>query len=270
MGTGRIDECLTRAGSTGQRLLAVYLTLGDPLTCGPPDLGPVIVRAGADVLELGVPTPSVGPRGTQVKNSFERARGVGIEQVWRRLGDLRRALPATPLILLIYPETVADIGWSDLLAGGVEAGADGLVLTDPTESDLARVAEAGLSGIPLIRPTMDRGVARRLERASTHLTYRNLASRTGEPLPGGSVVALAADLAAEASKPCLAGFGIRYEREIRVLVPYVAGVVVGSRFLSLMSEVGVVDRADRAAEVIGRWKAATVLPGAVGDGAVGD
>jgi tryptophan synthase alpha chain len=241
----------------------VYLTLGDPLTSGPPDLAPVIARAGVDVLELGIPTPGVRPRGAAIGASFERARGIGLARVWAELGELRRRLPSTPLVLLTYPETVADIGWARLLAESVRLGVDGMVLTEPTAETLGEVSAAGLNAIPLIRPTTDRDTAGQLEHCATDLTYRALAAGTGATLDREVVARLTAELAADSVKPFIVGFGMRNERDIRTVAPHVAGVVIGSEFLIRISAVAANDRARYAERLIQRWKSAMVAGAAV-------
>jgi len=258
----RLGRRLRNDRPVRDRLLTVYLTVADPVTAGPPDLAPVIARAGADVLELGIPTPSTRPRGAEVAASFDRARVADLVEVWTRLRELRRTLPNTPLILLIYQETISDIGWPQLLHESAQAGVDGMVLTQPSDLDLARVAAAGLHAIPLIRPTVGSGERKRLEDLSSGLTYRNLAGRTGEALDADSAADLAGHLAADATKPFLVGFGIRYKREINALAPHVAGVVIGSEFLRLISRTRPDRRAARAAELVGGWKSATVLDAA--------
>jgi tryptophan synthase alpha chain len=252
----RLGERLRQARRTSERLLVVYLTVADPLTSGPPELALVLARSGADVLELGLPTPSTRPAGVEIAESFRRAGTIRYEDIWRRISELRRALPDTPLLALCYPETVTDIGWSDLLGESAQAGIDGIVLTAPTDQDMGRVLSAGLHAIPLIRPTIDRAAARALEKRASSLSYRPLAARTGEPLDLISAVRAASALQNTATKPFLLGFGIRNSSEIAALAPYAAGVVVGSELLRLIQGTASGDRAARAAEATRAWKAA--------------
>lgn len=256
-GADRLGARRRAAEAAGERLLVVYLTLGDPLTSGPPGLGPVLAAAGADVLELGLPTLGTRPRGAVVGASFERARGTPPERMWAELGELRRRLPDVPLVLLVYPETVADVGWPALLAESVRRGVDGMVLTRPSVAALRRVSAAGLSAIPLVPPNAESSFARDLEEAATGLTYRPLAARTGDPLEPDSVGRLAARLGAEARTPFIVGFGIRNEEEIRAAVPHVAGVVIGSEFIARISEVPASGRTTYAEQLIRGWKSAT-------------
>jgi tryptophan synthase alpha chain len=268
-GGDRLDRCLRLAGARRERLLVVYLTLGDPLT-DVADLALAAVEAGADILELGIPTARTSPGGTEMRRSFDRARGVGPGEVWGRFRRLREAAPATPLLPLVFPATVADLGWDRLIADSADAGADGLVLTAPERpDDVDRVASAGLSAIPLINSLADRAEVRRMEAPASHLTYRNLAGRTGDPLDLESARRITARLATTATKPFLAGFGIRYGHEIRALAPNAAGLVVGSQLLRLLAAADPPDRRATIRASIRRWKAATVLePHGQLDGAI--
>jgi tryptophan synthase alpha chain len=263
-GTARLAARRRAAEAAGDRLLVVYLTLGDPLTSGPPGLGPVLAAAGADVLEFGLPTPGTRPRGAVVGASFERASRIPLAQAWAEMGELRRQLPDAPLVLLVYPETVSDLGWPALLAESARRGVDGMVLTRPSVADLRRVSAAGLSAIPLIPPNVESSFARDLEDAASGLTYRPLAARTGDPLEPDSVGRLAARLRAGATTPFIVGFGIRNEEEIRAAVPHVAGVVIGSEFIARISEVPESGRTSYVGDLIQRWKSAT-RPTGVGD-----
>lgn len=270
MTADRLGRCLRLAGDRGERLLVVYLTLGDPLTdtadtvdtTDTADLALAAVEAGADVLELGLPTPRTSPRGGQLRRSFDRARGAGPGAAWARLGRLRAALPDTPLLPLVFPQTVADLGWDRLIADSAGAGADGLVLAAPQRPDeVDRVASAGLSAIPLVPAAASPAQVRRLEAAASHLTYRNLAGRTGDPLDLAAARRTTARLAAAATRPFLAGFGIRHPHEIRALAPDAAGLVVGSELLRRLAAAAPARRQATVRACVGAWKAATVLAG---------
>ncbi|MFD4660056.1 tryptophan synthase subunit alpha [Kitasatospora sp. NPDC058444] len=258
----RLGRCLNRLDAARQRALTIYLTLGDPLTSDRSDLALAAVDAGADILEFGLPTPNTRPRGAEIARSFERARGTDQEQSWEWLGELRRAAPDLPLLLLVYPETVADLGWDRLLSRAAAAGVDALVLARPDgPDDLERIAAAGLSAVPGIAPAADPALARRLESAAAHLTYRNLAERTGADLDLAAATRLTRRLGETAARPFLVGFGIRDEEQIRAFAPDAAGVVIGSRLISVLARTEPAARPDALRQHIGRWKAATLLDG---------
>lgn len=239
----------------GERLLVVYLTVGDPLTAT--DLAVAVVEAGADVLELGVPTPSTSPRGAEIARSFGRASECAPDRAWDLVRTLRARLPDTPLVPLVYPWTVTDLGADGLLAACRESDVDGLVLTEPDGAlPSAAVADAGLSAIPLIRPGTDPVSRRRLEATAEHLVYHPLADRTGDPLDR-TAGRRATEAAAGAGKPFLAGFGIRDEHDIRAVVPHAAGVVLGSELYRGLAAVPPPQRSAWTRSTVRRWKAAT-------------
>jgi tryptophan synthase alpha chain len=247
------------AGAQQERLLVLYLTLGDPLTDSL-DLALAAVSAGVDVLELGIPTPETRPRGADIASSFDRARQCAPDRAWALLRELRAALPDLPLLTLVYPRTVTDIGADRLLALSKDSDVDGLVLTDPAgELTAGRVAAAGLSAIPLVTPGTEPARRRQLEDTARHLTYQALAERTGVRLDPVQVGRAAETAALSATKPFLAGFGIRDEHDIGAVAPYAAGVVIGSEFYRGLAVAPPANRLAWTEAAVRRWKAATVL-----------
>ncbi|MER6949839.1 tryptophan synthase subunit alpha [Nonomuraea sp. NPDC000554] len=257
----RLGDRLRAADARQERLLVLYLTLGDPLTDSL-ELAVAAATAGADVLELGLPTPGTQPRGADIASSFDRARQCPPGRLWELVRELRARLPDTPLLSLVYPQTVADVGVDPLLELSVESGVDGLVLTDPDgQLTPGRVAAAGLSAVPLVRPGADAARRRRLEDSARHLTYQALAERTGVRLDPAQVGRSAEAAALGATKPFLAGFGIRDDHDIRAVAPYAAGVVIGSELYRGLAAAEPATRVAWTEAAVRRWKAATILSG---------
>ncbi|WP_406316572.1 tryptophan synthase subunit alpha [Streptosporangium sp. NBC_01639] len=257
----RLGARLKAAGARQERLLVLYLTLGDPLTDSL-EFAVAAVAAGADVLELGLPTPGTRPRGADIALSFDRARQCPPGRLWELVRELRAGLPDTPLLSLVYPQTVADLGVDRLLELNAESDVDGLVLTDPDGRLTAgQVAAAGLSAVPLVTPGTDAARRRRLEDTARHLTYQALAERTGARLDPAQVGRSAGAAALGATKPFLAGFGIRDEHDIRAASAYAAGVVIGSELYRGLAAAEPATRMPWTRSAVRRWKAATVLSG---------
>lgn len=250
----RLGNVIHQAASRDESLLVVYLTLTDPLV--PLELVKVIVDAGANIIEVGIPTRNSRPKGREVAASFQRAGRA--DSGWDALTALRDALPQTPLLTLVYPETVADLGWRNLLSHA--AGTDGLVLTNPAHpGEVLDATETGFSVVPLIAGHIDDRHAARLEASATHLTYRTLLDRTGGVLNLGDTRRHIARVASTATKPFLAGFGIQHPHEIRELAPYAAGLVVGSALLRLVRATPSNRKETEVHRQVRAWKAATAL-----------
>ncbi|MGH3646421.1 MAG: tryptophan synthase subunit alpha [Micromonosporaceae bacterium] len=256
----RLRERLAAVDARSERLLVLYLTLGDPLLRDPCELARVAADAGADLLELGIPTRGTRPRGDELASSFDRARDVRLPYVWGTLRAIRDAVPGTPLLPLVYPQTVGDIGADRLLASAAGYGADGLVLTAPDHAlPVHEVVSAGLAAIPLVRPENTLAEQVRLERAADLLTYRDLGHRSGVRLVPSLARDLTARYARNATRPFLVGFGIRDERDIRAVAPYASGVVIGSQLLRELRRSAPGDQLERLDAAVRRWKAATRL-----------
>jgi len=114
--------------------------------------------------------------------------------------------------------------------------------------------------IPLVAPGTDLARRRRLEDAARHLTYQALAERTGVRLDPARVGEFAEAAASVATKPFLAGFGIRDEHDIRAVAPHAAGVVIGSELYRGLAGTEPATRVAWTRAAVRRWKAATVLP----------
>jgi tryptophan synthase alpha subunit len=128
--------------------------------------------------------------------------------------------------------SIEEIGWSPFLTGLCTAGMDGLVISDLGDPELLeRVADHGISPIPLIRHGTTSALASQLEAKARHLAYRTLALQTGTPLELATCTAAARMMRAAAVKPYLLGFGLRYPFELRTLAPYADGFVIGSELL---------------------------------------
>ncbi len=257
----RIGDRLRTTTARGERLLVVYLTLGDPLTTSTLDIAFAAVDGGADVLEVGVPTPTTRPRGPEVARSFERARRCPPSRAFELAGTLRAHLTDTPIVVLGYPTTILDLGAEPLLNACREADLDGVVLTEPDGPLSAEdVTAAGLDAIPLIAAGTGRARRRSLERTASRLTYHGLAERTGARLDRALVRRSLEDAAAEATKPFLAGFGIRDAGDIRAIAPHAAGVVVGSELHRGLTATAPEARAEWTRSATRNWKAATLVP----------
>ncbi|AYV33075.1 Tryptophan synthase alpha chain (plasmid) [Streptomyces sp. ADI95-16] len=255
----RLAVQLRTAGAEDRALLVLYLTYAPD--CSPVELALAAIEAGADILELGIPTPSARPRGAEMRGSYERARGSSTEEAWEVFHQVREAAPQTPLLPLVYPETVADLGWDAMLNEAAAAGADGVVLTRPWHDDgLEKVASSGLSAVPVIPVSAGPAEVARAEASAAHLTYRALLDRTGDQLELGSAQRLARGLASTATKPFLVGFGVSSAREVSALAPHAAGVVVGSELIRVIRTSAVGDRPKALAAAVRSWKSAAGAP----------
>ncbi|HKJ01321.1 MAG TPA: tryptophan synthase subunit alpha, partial [Longimicrobiales bacterium] len=142
----------------GRAALVPYVTAGHPEPRGTAELLDALAGAGADVLELGIPFSDPLADGPTIQRSSFRSLSQGTT-VARVLEDLRtfRAMRATPVVLFTYLNPVLRYGVDAFLSDAVEAGAQGLLVTDlPQGADPSleeRIRASGLDLIRLVAPT---------------------------------------------------------------------------------------------------------------------
>ena len=214
-----------------------------------------LVRAGADVIELGVPFSDPMADGPSIQRSSERAieRGAGLRYVLRCVASFRESDADTPVVLMGYLNPIEILGADAFARDAAAAGVDGVLLVDlpPEEAGPNRAAfnAAGLDLISLAAPTTtEERLARLASESQGYLYYVSFAGVTGgSQLDVTDVLKRAGDLRARANVPVLVGFGIRDAASAAALAPAADGVVVGSALVDALAGAdGPENAADRA------------------------
>src|SRR5688572_29901775 len=178
----RIEKRFGQLKSEKRKAMIPYVTAGDPSLEITRDLVLALEKAGADVIELGVPFSDPIADGPVIQRATERALagGVTIDKVLK-LGSQIRAKSDIPLLLFSYFNPILNHGLKKLAADAADAGFDGVLATDLTveESDEYRhtMQSAGLNTVFLAAPTSSPERMRKIGAASTGFLYA--VSRTG-------------------------------------------------------------------------------------------
>jgi len=254
-GVERIAEAFAGARASGRRAaLMPYLMGGYPDLETSRQIGLAYARAGADLVELGVPFSDPLADGPVIHAAATRALSAGAT-VAGVLEVARSISREVPVVVMCYANPIFVRGmerFADLL---VAHGASGLIVPDlPLEEATdARTACAarGLAFVPLAAPTTP---VQRLERigagASGFLYTVSLTGTTGERTQvDGGLEAVVARAAAHTAVPVAVGFGISTPEQARAAAAAGAdGVIVGSRLVRAAGEADGVG-GDVAAEV---------------------
>jgi tryptophan synthase alpha chain len=242
----RLARAFASRTEAGRAALVPYVTAGYPDATSTARLLLGLADAGADVIELGIPFSDPVADGPTIQASSFAALSAGMTLV-RALSLLRefRAQRETPAVVFSYLNPVLRYGLESFLAEAVDAGADGLLLTDlPTGADPALEAEIDASGLALIRliaPTTPGERLREIVRGARGFLY--YISRTGVT---GARKDLRDELAHEvtairelASLPIAVGFGISTPEQAARVGAVADGVVVGSALVRALEAGGV-------------------------------
>jgi tryptophan synthase alpha chain len=155
----RIQAVFARLQAQGRKALIPFITAGDPDPALTVPLLQTLVRAGADIIELGVPFSDPMADGPTIQRASERAlaKGVSLRQVLGLVRDFRAADQETPIVLMGYANPIEAMGVEAFAAAAGAAGADGVLVVDypPEEGiDFAHTLRRhGLAPIFLLAPT---------------------------------------------------------------------------------------------------------------------
>ena len=239
----RIAATFEALRTRGRKALIPYVTVGDPFADATAEIMHAMVRAGADVIELGVPFSDPIGDGPVNQRSAERAlrAGTSLVRVLETVARVRERVRA-PLVLFTYYNPVFAFGLKAFARTAVDAGIDGVLVLDlpPEEStDLAAEAEVvGLDVIHMVAPTSTPPRWRLIARRSRGFIY--VVSRTGVTgeranVPPDLAVQLRG-LRAVTTKPICVGFGIAKPDQVAAVGALADGVIVGSAIVRMIEE----------------------------------
>jgi len=235
----RIDEAFKNLRVEGRRGFIPYITVGDPDLDTSRDLTVELARAGATLIELGVPFSDPVADGPVIQRAAERAlrHGVGLGDVFRILTEARRETDV-PVILFSYFNPLLQFGVERLAEECVRAGVDGVLATDlvPEESaDFnAVLARRNLDQIFLVAPTTSDVRLRMIaERASGFVYAVSRAGVTGaRDEMSLEAVHLVERVRGVTDLPVAVGFGISTAAQVADVWAYADAAVVGSALVS--------------------------------------
>lgn len=251
----RIAASFAGLHATRRKALVPFFTAGDPSLEATVPLMHALVKAGADVIELGVPFSDPMADGPTIQRSSERAleRGAGTNFVLDCVRGFRARDQRTPVVLMGYLNPVEMRGYAAYAQQAVAAGVDGVLLVDlpAEESDDARAAfdREGLKLIALASPTTtpDR-LAALARHASGYIYYVSYAGVTGaDRIDGDDVAERTAALRALSRVPVVVGFGIKDAASAAAMAGMAEGIVVGSALVQAISDAVDADDAQRRA-----------------------
>jgi tryptophan synthase alpha chain len=230
------------------RVLVAYLCVGDPSVDESVDLARACVRAGADVLELGVPFSDPTADGPAIQRASQRAiaAGGGLQATLRAAKAIRGAVADVGIVLFGYYNPLFVLGEERAARASAEAGVDALIVVDlPIEESSGRKAAGracGVGVVPLLAPTSSPARVRLVADSAAEggvpfVYYVSVTGVTGS----GAVDARGAGERAKAlgkqvGRPIVVGFGIDSREKAREAAKSADGVVVGTALVKAIEE----------------------------------
>ena len=240
----RLEPTFKALKQSGRQALIPFITAGDPHPSVTVNLMHDMVKAGASIVELGVPFSDPMAEGPVIQAACERAleHNVSLHDVLGMVKEFRQQDPATPIVLMGYLNPVEVMGYKVFAAEAAAAGADGVILVDlPPEEGEELVAELKanqLDMIFLLSPTStDERMAKICSLASGFVYYVSLKGVTGAAnLDVDSVVEKVTQIRRHTDIPVGVGFGIRDADSAAKISAVADAVVVGSAVVQRIAD----------------------------------
>ena len=194
--TTRIDRRFEKLKAEGRPALVTYFMGGDPDYETSLRIMQALPKAGADIIELGMPFSDPMADGPAIQAAGLRALkgGQTLKKTLAMAAQFRRADNETPIVLMGYYNPIYVYGVDRFLTDAIDAGIDGLIVVDlPPEMDAELcmpALKAGINFIRLATPTTDdKRLPKVLQNTSGFVYYVSMTGITGSALSDTGKVA---------------------------------------------------------------------------------
>jgi tryptophan synthase alpha chain len=240
--TTRIDARFAELKQEGRAAFITFLMAGDPDPATSLDILKALPKAGADIIEIGMPFTDPMADGPAIQAAGLRAlkAGTTLKKTLEMVRAFRQSDAATPLVLMGYYNPIYIYGVDKFLADAKSAGIDGLIIVDlPPEEDTELclpAMQAGLNFIRLATPTTDdKRLPAVLANTSGFVYYVSITGITGSASADTAVVGEAvARIQRHTKLPVCVGFGIRTPEAARGIAQTADGAVVGTALVDAL------------------------------------
>ncbi len=231
----RLETRFEQLKAKGEKALIAYIMAGDPSLQETEQLVLELERAGADVIELGVPFSDPIADGPVIQQAADRAlrSGTSLRKILESVKKLR-ARTQIPIVLMAYYNTIHAFGTERLCQAAAQAGVDGLIVPDMPADEAGPLkgpaAEAGLRLIFLLAPTSTAERRSYVARQSQGFVYYvSLTGITGAKLSNMADIGQNVEKIRKVAKvPIAVGFGVATPEDAARVAETADGVIVGS------------------------------------------
>jgi tryptophan synthase alpha chain len=240
--TTRIDTRFAELKKAGRAAFVTFVMAGDPDPATSLEIIKALPKAGADVIELGMPFTDPMADGPSIQAAGLRALKVGmtLKKTLELVRGFRKDDNTTPIVLMGYYNPIYIYGVDKFLVDAKSAGIDGLIIVDlpPEEDDelCLPAMKAGLNFIRLATPTTDdKRLPAVLANTSGFVYYVAITGITGAAAADASSVSEAVTRIKRHTKlPVCVGFGIRTPENARAIASHANGAVVGTALIDAL------------------------------------
>ena len=239
----RLQACFARLQAEQRKALIPYIMTGDPHPDVTVPLMHAMVKAGANIIELGAPFSDPMADGPVIQAAAERALefDISLDDVFSTVSEFRKLDDVTPVVMMGYLNLIEVAGYQKFAGRAAEAGIDGVITVDmpPEEAEdyIEALKSSRLDPVFLIAPTStEQRIALIGAVASGFVYYVSLKGVTGAAnLDIDSVRQKVDAIRAQIDLPIGVGFGISDAEAAARVSACSDAVVVGSAIVKRMA-----------------------------------
>jgi tryptophan synthase alpha chain len=242
--SSRIADRFAACAAENRPALVTYVMAGDPDLATAQQILNALPKAGADVIELGMPFSDPRADGPVIQLAGQRALAAGqtLQKTLGMVEAFRKTDRQTPIVLMGYYNPIYSRGVDRFIADCLRVGVDGLIIVDmpPEEDDELCIPalRAGLNFIRLATPTTDdRRLPAVLKNTSGFVYYVSMTGITGGAIKSHAAVGEAVQrIKSHTALPVVVGFGIKTADDAAIMGRDADGMAVGTALCNAIGQ----------------------------------
>ena len=241
---GRISMSNIKKAFENKKAFIPFITCGDPDLATTKEIVKEAAKAGASLIELGIPFSDPTAEGPVIQAANIRALegGVTTDKIFDFVKDLRKEV-SVPMVFMTYANVVFSYGADAFIKTCSEIGIDGIILPDlpfeEKEEFLDDCHKYGVDLISLIAPTSENRIAMIAKEAEGFLYIVSSLGVTGTRSEIKTDLESIVKVVRENTDiPCAIGFGISTPEQAKKMSSISDGAIVGSAIIKIMEKYG--------------------------------
>ena len=221
-----------------------FITAGDPSLEKTKEFILEMERAGADLIEVGIPFSDPIAEGIVIQEADIRALAAGTttDKIFDMVRELREETQI-PLVFMTYLNPVFHYGYEKFFSRCQEVGVDGIIIPDlPFEEkgELEEIAAVkGVDVISMIAPTSEERIQNIAKNAKGFIYVVSSMGVTGMRSEiKTDLNALLSSIKKDTDVPACVGFGIHSPEQAAEVARVADGVIVGSAIVKMAEQYG--------------------------------
>lgn len=244
MNQSRIEKVFY--GKKNEKVMSLFITAGFPELDSTPELILALEKAGADIIELGMPFSDPLADGPTIQLSSEVSinNGTTLDHIFNQVADVRKRTDI-PIVLMGYINPILHYGLESFFKNAAKSGVDGVILPDVPIEESSLVEELcrtnNMALIYLVAPNTTDSRMKRIDEKSEGFVYcvsitGVTGARDGNKV-ANSIAGFINRVKSNITKnPILVGFGIKSHEDAMLISRDLDGFVVGSALIDTINK----------------------------------